>query len=138
LQLEITIGAIENAKFDAILDYIAPKGVAENGAIQFEIKGSLKNIESTFIRAGLSANASIILDKAENVLAIKEALVQYDPKTKKPFVEVAVGDQKFERRDIELGLSDGIFVEVKNGVSKTDEIKVWNQLLGAPKYGGRN
>ena len=134
LPLEITIGAIENAKFDAILDYIAPKGVAENGAIQFEIKGSLKNIDSTFIRAGLSANASIILDRVENVLAIKEALVQYDPKTKKPFVEVAVGDQKFERRDVELGLSDGIFVEVKKGVSKTDEIKVWNQLQGAPKY----
>jgi HlyD family secretion protein len=138
LPLEITIGAIENVKFDAILDYIAPKGVAENGAIQFEIKGSLKNIDSTFIRAGLSANASIILDKAENVLAIKEALVQYDPKTKNPFVEVAVGDQKFERRDVELGLSDGIFVEVKKGLSKTDEIKVWNQLQGAPKYGGRN
>lgn len=138
LPLEITIGAIENLKFDAVLDYIAPKGVAENGAIQFEIKGSLKNIDSTFIRAGLSANASIILDKAENVLAIKEALVQYDPKTRKPFVEVAVGDQKFERREVELGLSDGIFVEVKNGVSKTDEIKVWNQLQGAPKYGGRN
>ena len=138
LPLEITVGAIDNRKFDAILDYIAPKGVAENGAIQFEIKGSLKDIESTFIRAGLSANASIILDKAENVLAIKEALVQYDPKTKKPFVEVSVGDQKFERRDVELGLSDGIFVEVKNGVSKTDEIKVWNQLQGAPKYGGRN
>ena len=138
LPLEITVGAIDNRKFDAILDYIAPKGVAENGAIQFEIKGSLKDIESTFIRAGLSANASIILDKAENVLAIKEALVQYDPKTKKPYVEVTVGDQKFERRDVELGLSDGIFVEVKNGVSKTDEIKVWNQLQGAPKYGGRN
>jgi HlyD family secretion protein len=138
LPLEITIGAIENAKFDAILDYIAPKGVAENGAIQFEIKGSLKNIDSTFIRAGLSANASIILDKVENVLAIKEALVQYDPKTKKPFVEVAIGDQKFERREVELGLSDGIFVEVKNGVSKTDEIKVWNQLQGVPNYGGRN
>jgi len=134
LPLEIIVGAIENKKFDAILDYIAPKGVAENGAIQFEIKGSLKDIESTFIRAGLSANASIILDKVDNVLAIKEALVQYDSKTKKPFVEVALGDQKFERRDIELGLSDGIFVEVKKGVSKTDEIKVWNQLQGLPKY----
>ena len=138
LPLEITIGAIENAKFDAILDYIAPKGVAENGAIQFEIKGSLKNIDSTFIRAGLSANASIILDKAENVLAVKEALIQYDPKTKKPFVEIAVGDQKFDRRDVELGLSDGIFVEVKSGLSKTDKIKVWNQLQGAPRYGARN
>ncbi|MDB9720496.1 efflux RND transporter periplasmic adaptor subunit [Winogradskyella sp.] len=137
LPLEITVGAIENIKFDAVLDYIAPKGVAENGAIQFAIKGSLKNIDSTFIRAGLSANASIILDRVENVLAIKEALVQYDSQTKKPFVEVAIGDQKFERRDVELGLSNGIFVEVKKGVSKTDEIKVWNQLQGVPKYGGR-
>ncbi len=134
LPLEITVGAIENKKFDAILDYIAPKGVAENGAIQFAIKGSLKSIDSTFIRAGLSANASIILDKAENVLAIKEALVQYDKDTKKPFVEVVVGDQEFERREVELGISDGINVEVKSGLSKSDKIKVWNQVQGVPKY----
>ncbi|WP_411766732.1 efflux RND transporter periplasmic adaptor subunit [Winogradskyella sp. A3E31] len=138
LPLEITVGAIENQKFDAVLEYIAPKGVAENGAIQFEIEGSLKSVDSTFIRAGLSANASIILAKVENVLAIKEALVQYDPKTKKPFVEVEVGDQKFERRDVELGLSNGIFVEVKSGVSEADKIKVWNQLQGPPQYAGRN
>lgn len=134
LPLEITVGAIEDEKFDAILDYIAPKGVAENGAIQFEIKGSLKTIDSTFIRAGLSANASIILDKAENVLAIKEALVQYDKDTKEPFVEVQIGDQQFERKAIELGISDGIFVEVKSGISKEDKIKVWNQVQGMPKY----
>ena len=134
LPLEITVGAIENKKFDAVLDYIAPKGLAENGAIQFEIKGSIKSIDSTFIRAGLSANASIILDKAENVLAIREALVQYDRETKKPFVEVEVGDQKFERKDLELGISDGIFVEVKKGITKTDKIKIWNQLQGLPKY----
>lgn len=138
LPLEITVGAIENEKFDAVLDYIAPKGVAENGAIQFAIKGSLKQIDSTFIRAGLSANASIILDKVEDVLAIKEALVQYDSETQKPYVEIAVGDQEFERRDVELGISNGIFVEVKSGISETDEIKVWNQLQGAPQYGGRN
>lgn len=134
LPLEITVGAIENIKFDAVLDYIAPKGVAENGAVQFEIKGSLKKIDSTFIRAGLSANAAIILEKAENILAIKEALVQYDKDTKKPFVEVVIGDQKFERREVELGISDGIFVEVKSGLTKTDKIKVWNQVQGVPKY----
>lgn len=140
LPLEITVGAIENQKFDAILDYIAPKGIAENGAIQFEIEGSLKELDSTqtFIRAGLSANASIILEKAENVLAIKEALVQYDPKTKKPFVEIETGDQEFERKDVELGISNGIFVEIKKGITKDDKIKVWNQLQGQPKYAGRN
>ena len=134
LPLEITVGAIENEKFDAILDYIAPKGVAENGAIQFEIKGSLKKIDSTFIRAGLSANASIILEKVEDVLSIKEALVQYDKETKAPYVEVEIGDQEFERKEIELGISDGIFVEIKSGISKEDKIKVWNQVQGIPKY----
>lgn len=138
LPLEITVGAIENKKFDAVLDYIAPKGVSENGAIQFAIKGTLKKQDSTtFIRAGLSANASIILAKAENVLAIKEALVQYDPKTKNPFVEVAIGDQEFERRDVELGVSDGLNVEVKSGITKEDNIKVWNQLKAPPEFGGR-
>ncbi len=134
LPLEITIGAIEDQKFDAVLDYIAPKGVAENGAVQFAIKGTIKSIDSTFIRAGLSANASIILNKVEKVLAIKEALVQYDAKTQKPFVEVEIGDQQFERRDVELGISDGINVQVKSGVKKTDKIKVWNQIQGVPDY----
>ncbi len=141
LPLEITVGAISDKTFQAILDYIAPKGVDENGAIQFEIKGTLKNIDtsSTFIRAGLSANASIILAKAENVLTIKEALVQYDAQTQKPFVEIQVGEQQFERREIALGVSDGIDVEVKSGISKDDKIKVWNQLKPAPNAtaGGR-
>ncbi len=138
LPLEITVGAIEGKVFDATLDYIAPKGVAENGAIQFEIKGTLaKKDDDTFIRAGLSANASIILEKAEDVLSIKEALVQYDPKTKTPYVEVATGDQEFERRDIEVGVSDGIYVEVKSGITAQDNIKVWNQLKAPAAYGGR-
>ncbi len=131
LPLEITIGAIENKKFDAILDYIAPKGVEENGAIQFEIKGTLKKNDTTFIRAGLSANASIILARADSVMALKEALIQYDPKTKAPFVEIENGDQSFERKDIELGISDGINVEILGGITMDDNIKVWNQLKPA-------
>lgn len=128
LPLEITVGALEGQTFDAVLDYIAPKGNEENGAIQFEIKGTMKKQDSVFIRAGLSANASVILGRADSVLAIKEALVQFDDKTKKPFVEIANGGQNFERKDIELGISDGIFVEVKSGISEADEIKVWNAI----------
>ena len=126
LPLEITVGAIEDQVFDAVLDYIAPKGVEENGAIQFEIKGTLKKQDTTFIRAGLSANASIILARADSVLAVKEALVQFDDDTKKPFVEIEKGDQEFERKDIELGISDGIYVEVKSGIAVEDKIKIWN------------
>lgn len=126
LPLEITVGAIENKKFNAVLDYIAPKGTEENGAVQFPIKGTLNNKDNTFIRAGLSANASIILEKAEKVLAIKESLIQFDEKTKKSFVEIETGNQKFEKRTITLGVSDGIYVEIKSGISKDDKIKVWN------------
>lgn len=129
LPLEITVGAIENKKFNAVLDYIAPKGTEENGAVQFPIKGTLDNKENTFIRAGLSANASIILEKADKVLAIKESLVQFDEKTKKSFVEVEVGTQKFEKRNVTLGVSDGIYVQIKSGVTKDDKIKVWNQAV---------
>ncbi|NNE01867.1 MAG: efflux RND transporter periplasmic adaptor subunit [Eudoraea sp.] len=128
LPLEITVGAIEDKVFDAVLDYIAPKGKAENGAIQFEIKGTLNKGDTVFIRAGLSANASIILARADSVVAIKEALVQFDPDTKKPFVEIATGDQQFERKDVELGISDGIYVEVASGLSLEDNIKVWNSI----------
>lgn len=128
--LEITVGAIEGATFDAVLDYIAPKGKLENGAIQFEIKGTLHKADTTFIRAGLSANASIILARADSVLSIKEALVQFDEESKKPFVEVKIGDKDFERRDITLGISDGLNVEVKDGLLEDDEIKVWNKIKG--------
>jgi HlyD family secretion protein len=134
LPLEITVGAIENATFDAVLDYIAPKGISENGAIQFEIKGTLNKKDTTFIRAGLSANASIILARADSVLTLKEALIQYDPKTQVPFVEVETSEQKFERRDVDLGISDGINVEIKSGISKDDKIKVWNQIKPAQDF----
>jgi HlyD family secretion protein len=126
--LEITVGAMENVTFDAVLDYIAPKGILENGAIQFEIKGTLHKADTTFIRAGLSANASIILARADSVLTIKEGLVQFDPETKKPFVEVKKGEKEFERREITLGISDGLNVEVKEGLTEEDEVKVWNKI----------
>jgi len=129
MAIEITIGAIENKKFDADLTYIAPKGKTENGAIQFEIKASMSNRDNTFIRAGLSANASIILEKADRVLAVKEALIQFDKKTQKPFVEIETSTQKFQRKDVVLGVSDGIYVQVKSGIKSSDKIKVWNQGL---------
>lgn len=129
LPLEITVGALEGVTFDAVLDYIAPQGVEENGAVQFEIEGTLAELEDDiFIRAGLSANASIILEKAEDVLAIKESLIQFDSETKNPYVEVEVSEQQFERKEITLGISDGINVEVKTGLTKEDKIKVWNKV----------
>ena len=128
MPIKITVGAIPNKEFDGKLTYIAPKGIKETGAVQFDIEASITIGEADYIRAGLSANASIILDKAENTLTIQESLLQYDKKTKKPFVEIATGDQEFERRDVELGISDGITAQVKSGLSETEDIKVWNSI----------
>jgi len=137
MPLEVTVGAIEDKKFDAVLEYIAPKGVEENGAIQFNIKGRLNKADSTFIRVGLSANASVILARADSVLAVKEALIQYDEG--KPYIEVMTGEQEFEKRNVKLGLSDGIYVQVIDGISAEDKIKIWNPIkkpAGRGSYGG--
>lgn len=121
MELLLSIGAIQDQKFTAILDYISPKGVAENGAIQFEIKANVTLDTDFFIRAGYSANADIVLDKREQVLTINESLLKFDGK--QAYVEIEVGEQQFERRDVELGLSDGIRVEVLSGISEEDRIK---------------
>lgn len=128
MDLILTIGAIENEKFDAVLEYVAPKGVEENGAIQFEIKAAVDLKDNQFIRAGYSANANVVLQKVEDVLAINESLVQYESDTT-TFVEVKVGTDDFEKREVELGISDGIKVQVKSGISENDEIKLWNQPI---------
>jgi HlyD family secretion protein len=127
MDLILSIGAIEKEKFDATLEYIAPKGVEEKGAIQFEIKAKLKLKPSHFIRAGYSANADIVLDRKDKVLAINESLLQFESET--AFVEVETAPQQFEKRYIELGLSDGINIEVISGLTAEDKIKIWNRAL---------
>lgn len=125
MDIELTVGAIENTRFDAELEYISPKGIEENGAIQFEIKARVKLDSSQFIRAGYSANANIVLERKEDVLAIKESLLQFDGP--QPYVEIKIGDQQFERRDVKIGISDGINVEILEGVTGDEELKIWNR-----------
>ncbi len=127
MPLKVSLGAIQDKEFDAKLKFIAPKGNEESGAVQFKIEGDVYLDKEYFIRAGYSANASIVLEKKDSIMAIKEALLQFDKDTDKPYVEVQVGDQQFERRDIETGLSDGVNVEIVSGLSEDDKIKVWNK-----------
>lgn len=131
--LEVSLGAIEKKKYPAKLNFIAPKGTEENGTVQFKIKGDVTLDDEYFVRAGYSANADIVLEKKDSVLSIKEALLQYDKKDDKPYVEVETGDQKFERKDVELGISDGINVEILSGIKPEDKIKVWNKTSGDEK-----
>ncbi len=123
MPLVLTVGAIDGQTFDATLEYISPKGVEENGAIQFEIRAALELKPGTFLRANYSANADIVLDRRDNVLAIQESWLQFDKDQPYVEVETQAEPQRFERRDVTTGLSDGITIEVVKGLSKNDRIK---------------
>lgn len=122
MNLILTIGAIEETTFNAYLEYISPKGVEENGAIQFEIKAAVELKKDYFIRAGYSANADIVLTRKDSVLAVKESLLLFEEDS--IFVEVEKEMQVYEKIPVEVGLSDGINIEIISGVSKEDKIKI--------------
>ncbi len=122
MELLLTIGAIEDEDFRATLEHIAPKGVEENGAIQFEIRAAMEPESQHFIRANYSANADIVLDRRDRVLALDEGLVRFEDG--QAWVEIETTPQAFERREIEVGLSDGINIEVIDGLEESDRVKV--------------
>jgi len=126
MPLELTIGAIEDKKFGATLEYIAPKGVEEEGTVKFEIRAAITETQDIFLRAGYSASADIILDTRKGVVAIKERDVLFEDDS--TFVEIQTGDQEFEKRQVKLGLSDGIQIEVVNGLDTLAEVKVQKNL----------
>ena len=130
IPLKISLGALEGVELDAKLKFIAPKGIEETGAVQFKIEGDVEVSDDIFIRAGYSANASIVLEKKDDILVISEALLQFDKDTNKPYVEIATGateEQEFERKDIEIGISDGVNVEIVSGLTEDDNVKQWNK-----------
>ena len=125
--LKVNMAAIPGREFDAILKFVAPKGTEQGGAVQFKIEADLTLDEDTFVRAGYSANGSLVVENKQEIMVIAEALLQFDRRTQLPYVEVEISDQNFERRDVTTGLSDGIKVEILSGVSMDDKIKIWNK-----------
>jgi HlyD family secretion protein len=122
MPIELEIGAIEKEKFTARLEYIAPKGKEENGAIQFQIKAKVELMEGQFIRAGYSANANIVLDRKDSVLVVPEGLVKFENDSSYVEVETSV-PQVFEKRLVKTGLSDGINIEITNGLKVDNKVK---------------
>lgn len=121
MDLILTIGAIEGSEFNAKLEYVSPKGIEEEGAIKFEVRAGIQLTEDHFIRAGYSANGNIVVEKKEQVLAIKESnlIVENDSS----FVQLQKENQEFEKTLIETGLSDGTNVEILSGIDKEDHVK---------------
>lgn len=124
MPITLTIGALESQKFDASLEYVSPKGEEKSGAIQFEIKAAVTIPDSVFIRAGYSANAEIVVKKAENVMTIPESAVEFSGDS--AFVYLLKAEkprQLFEKHEIKTGLSDGIKIEVTEGLAGENKIR---------------
>lgn len=124
MAVKITLGALQNVSIDAVLEYISPKGVQENGANQFEVKAALTVPEGITIRSGYSANATIELSRASQVLAVPESVLEFSGDT--VFVNVLTASepvQQFERRVVTTGLSDGLNIEITGGLQLGDKVK---------------
>ncbi len=129
-KIKVVLGALEKEEFEAKLTFVAPKGIELGGAVQFKIKADVEIPESVNVRAGYSANAIMSIGQKENILCINESLLQFNRFTDKPFVEIQNENGLFITKEVEVGISDGINVEILNGVNENDNIKVWNTVLG--------
>ena len=124
MPVKLTIGALQNLTFDATLEYISPKATEENGANQFEIKAAVKAPDGVKIRSGYSANAEIVLERAENVLAVPESAIEFSGDSTFVYVLTKAGTpQEFRRQPVEVGMSDGIRIVIKSGINEKEQVR---------------
>lgn len=126
MPVKLTIGAMQNVELDAILEYVSPKAKEDNGVIMFEVKAAVTIPESVFVRAGYSANASIVIESREGVLTVPESTIEFVGD--KTYVQLFTSpegaeEQTFEQREVKIGLSDGINIEITEGLTTADKVR---------------
>lgn len=132
MTMKITIGALQDLKFDARLEYISPKATNQNGANQFEIKAAVNlPTSSEQIRSGYSANAEIVLAEARGVLSVPESAIEFSGNDTFVYVVKGNGKEKtYERRKVTTGLSDGINIEIRSGLKKGETVRGPKKVAG--------
>lgn len=128
MPMDITIGAMQDQKLTAELEYVSPKGTEENGAIMFQMKAAVKVPKGIYVRAGYSANAEIILQKQENVITIPESCIEFSGDTAYVYILKTKTPQTFDKKQVKIGLSDGIKIEVKSGLKLKQVIRAAEKL----------
>ena len=135
MPMKITIGALQDLKFDANLEYISPKAVENNGANQFEVKAAVRSTKGGKIRSGYSANAEIVLTRALHVLTVPESAIEFSGDSTFVYVINGSGNKKtYERRQVTTGLSDGVKIEIKKGIGLKDKVR-GPQIVAEDKKG---
>jgi len=120
MPVTITIGALQNLKFDAVLEYISPKATESNGANQFEVKAAVRVPGDQMIRSGYSANASVVLETASQVLSVPESAVEFEGDSSYVYL---MRQDKYEKTSVQTGLSDGVDIEIKSGLREGDKVR---------------
>jgi len=126
MPVKLTIGALQDVELEAELEYVAPKATEDNGVIMFEVKAAVRIPDDVFVRAGYSANASVMIQNREGVLVLPESAVEFEDDKTYVYVLTSPEDadeQTFERREVTIGLSDGISIEIAEGLSDADRIR---------------
>lgn len=124
MPMKITVGALQDLRFDAVLEYVSPKAVENNGANQFEVKAAVTAVRDGKIRSGYSANAEIVLAKAEGVLSVPESAIEFSGDSTFVYVVGGAGEQKtYRRTHVVTGLSDGVNIEIKSGITTKDKVR---------------
>lgn len=126
MDVKLTIGALQNVELDAALEYVSPKATEDNGVVLFEVKAAAVIPENVFVRAGYSANANIVIENREGVLTVPESTIEFEEGKSYAYVLTSTegnDEQTFEKREVEIGLSDGIRVEIVSGITVDDRIR---------------
>ena len=125
MDIKLSIGAIQGTTLPAVLEYISPKGTESNGAILFEIKAAAQIPDTVTVRAGYSANAEIEMARRSQVLTIQETAIEFKGDSTFTYKLTSAPDampQTFERIPVKVGMSDGIYIEILNGI--TNDMKL--------------
>ena len=124
MPLKLTVGALQDHTFDALLEYISPKGVDSNGAILFEIKAAVTIPDTIFVRAGYSANGEIIIENRDSVLSVPESTIEFNKDSTFVYIQTVEGENPiYEKKIVKTGLSDGINIEIIDGLDLNTKVR---------------
>lgn len=122
-EMNITVGALPDLELGATIEYISPKSTNTSGANTFEIKAAIVVPDNVNLRSGYSANASVILAKAEKTLAVPESVVEFAGDSTFVYVQTDSLGRQFDRRSVKTGISDGINIQILGGIDSKVKLR---------------
>lgn len=120
MKLKILPTSMEGFQIDAIIRKISSKGYWDQGTMKYDVEAVFTLPDSIQIYSGFNATAEFILNEKKNVLTVPESCIKFINDS--TFVEVLC-DGDFEYIYIKTGISDGINIEILNGINQDNRIK---------------